>query len=50
MNRISKKAWNGLRQSVVVVSEASSSQASNTTVRARYGFTADDLGRQDHAF
>lgn len=45
MNRIYKKVWNGLRQSVVVVSEASSSQAGKTranvgTVSAKTGVMA----------
>ena len=45
MNRVFKKVWNGLRQSVVVVSEASSSQAGKTcanvgTVSAKAGVMA----------
>lgn len=45
MNRIYKKVWNGLRQSVVVVSEASSSQAGKSranvgTVSAKTGVMA----------
>ena len=45
MNRVFKKVWNGLRQSVVVVSEASSSQAGKSranvgTVSAKTGVMA----------
>lgn len=42
MNRIYKKVWNGLRQSVVVVSEASSSQAGKS--RANVGTVSAKTG------
>lgn len=42
MNRIYKKVWNGLRQSVVVVSEASSSQAGRS--RSNVGLVSAKTG------
>ena len=42
MNRIYKKVWNGLRQSVVVVSEASSSQAGKS--RSNVGLVSTKTG------